>query len=109
MMKQLRLLGTILLCALFTFTFQSCNDDDDEYEGGGENNQIEVPQAVRSAFAKKYADASDVKWEVKKKDYYVAEFTHKAERCEAWFNAAGSWNMTNVNFHENVSKLPKSV
>ena len=54
---------TLLLALCVTWSLQSCDNDDD--------NSIAVPTELQNAFASKYPNAANVKWETKS-GYYVA-------------------------------------
>ena len=52
----------------------------------------EVPQPVMAAFSAKYQGASDVKWEMEKKDnktIYEVDFQLNGKKLEAEFDADG--------------------
>ena len=55
---------TLLLALCVTWSLQSCDNDDD--------NSIAVPTELQNAFASKYPNAANVKWETKS-GYYVAD------------------------------------
>ena len=48
---------TLLLALCVTWSLQSCDNDDD--------NSIAVPTELQNAFASKYPNAANVKWETK--------------------------------------------
>jgi len=65
-----------------------------------------VPSLVKKAFAKKFSDATDVKYEMKKK-YYEVTFKDNGDRMSANFNSKGEWLETETIINE--SDLPKEV
>lgn len=58
----------------------------------------DVPQKVKDAFASKYAQAADVKWESnddeKGEEGYEVEFTLNGESHEANYSDEGAWHYT---------------
>ncbi|MDD3037656.1 PepSY-like domain-containing protein [Bacteroides sp.] len=87
----------ILILALSTWSLQSCDNDDDE--------SISVPVELQNAFASKYPNARNVKWEIES-GYYVADF-HNGYDISAWFTSNGIWHMTETDIP--YSKLPETV
>jgi len=65
-----------------------------------------VPTAVLQSFAKKYAAATEVKYELKKNNYEIS-FRDKGIREFAKFNPTGKWLDTKTAIIE--SDLPKEV
>jgi len=65
-----------------------------------------VPTPVKQAFAKKFSDAIDVKYEMKKK-YYEVTFKDNGDMMSANFNSKGEWLETEIIINE--SDLPKEV
>jgi hypothetical protein len=65
-----------------------------------------VPAAVKQAFAKKFPAATDIKYEMEKKDYEIS-FKDKGVEMSANFDAAGKWLETETELNE--SDLPKEV
>jgi len=65
-----------------------------------------VPAAVKQAFAKKFPAATDVKYEMEKKDYEIT-FKEKGVEMSANFDATGKWLETETEIKE--SDLPKEV
>ena len=65
-----------------------------------------VPAAVKEAFAKKFPAATNVKYEMEKKDYEVT-FKDKGVGMSANFNSKGEWLETETVMIE--SDLPKEV
>ena len=65
-----------------------------------------VPAAVKEAFAKKFPAATNVKYEMEKKDYEVT-FKDKGVGMSANFNSKGEWLETETIMIE--SDLPKEV
>jgi hypothetical protein len=65
-----------------------------------------VPAPVKEAFAKKFPAATNVKYEMEKKDYEVT-FKDKGVGMSANFNSTGEWLETETIMIE--SDLPKKV
>jgi len=65
-----------------------------------------VPAPVKQAFAKKFPAATDVKYEMEKKDYEI-NFKYKGVEMSANFDASGKWLETETEIKE--SDLPKKV
>ena len=88
---------TLLLALCVTWSLQSCDNDDD--------NSIAVPTELQNAFASKYPNAANVKWETKC-GYYVADF-YDGYEASAWFTQDGKWQMTETDIPYNA--LPQAV
>jgi len=65
-----------------------------------------IPAPVKEAFAKKFPAATDVKYEMEKKDYEI-NFKDKGVEMSANFDATGKWLETETEIKE--SDLPKEV
>ena len=65
-----------------------------------------VPTPVKQAFAKKFSDAINVNYEIKKK-YYQVTFKDNGDRMSANFNSMGEWMKTETEINE--TDLPKEV
>ncbi len=65
-----------------------------------------VPALVKSAFAKKFPAATDIKYEMEKKDYEI-NFKDKGVEMSANFDATGKWLETETEIKE--ASLPKEV
>ncbi len=65
-----------------------------------------VPAPVKQAFAKKFPTATDIKYEMEKKDYEI-NFKDKGVEMSANFDATGKWLETETEMKE--SDLPKEV
>ena len=65
-----------------------------------------VPADVKQAFAKKFAEATDIKYEMEKADYEVS-FKENGVVMTANFNSSGVWLETETILSE--SDLPKKV
>ena len=65
-----------------------------------------VPAPVKQSFAKKFPAATDVKYEMEKKDYEI-NFKDKGVETSANFDATGKWLETETEIKE--SDLPKEV
>lgn len=85
--------------ALGLAALQGCSDDDDNL------NAKDVPESVRSEFAKKYPSATAREWE-KRGGYYVADFYNNGSEAEAWFTPDGAWAATETDYH---NALPAAV
>ena len=66
-----------------------------------------VPAAAVNAFKAKFPDASNVKWEIEKKDVYEVNFTAGKVKKAAQFDKSGVWQKTETEIE--VSQLPKTV
>ena len=65
-----------------------------------------VPAPVKQAFAKKFPAATDLKYEMEKKDYEI-NFKDKGVEMSANFDVTGKWLETETEIKE--SDLPKEV
>jgi hypothetical protein len=92
MKKIIVLLSACLLISLMGYTQKITPD--------------KVPVPVRQAFAKKFPAATDVKYEMEKKDYEI-NFKQKGVEMSANFDATGKWLETETEIKE--SDLPKEV
>ena len=92
MKKIIVLLSACLLISLMGFTQKITAD--------------KVPAPVKAAFAKKFPTATDVKYEMEKKDYEI-NFKDKGVEMSANFDATGKWLETETEIKE--SDLPKEV
>lgn len=66
----------------------------------------EIPQAVTTAFAKKYPEVKNVKWE-KEDDLFEASFDRNKEEVSALFDAAG--NVREEETEIEIASLPAPV
>lgn len=66
----------------------------------------QVPAPVKQSFAKKFPAATDVKYEMEKKDYEI-NFKDKGVEMSANFDATGKWLETETEIRQ--SDLPKEV
>jgi hypothetical protein len=87
--------------ALTSFTFVSCDEDDD-------NDGVRVPEELNVALRAKYPNAKGVEWEAKA-GYYVADFYEAGAEKDVWFTSMGEWKMTETDLGVNVDKLPVAV
>ncbi len=55
------------------------------------NNKMEVPEAVKTAFSKKYPAAKKVEWELERVGEYEAEFKLNDQEMSANFSEDGIW------------------
>ena len=92
MKKIIVLLSAVLLICFMGFT-QTITPD-------------KVPQAIKESFAKKFPAATNIKYEMEKKDYEMS-FKDKGVGMSANFNSAGEWLETETIMIE--SDLPKDV
>jgi hypothetical protein len=67
------------------------------------NNTDGINQRVLTSFSKKFGNAEDVKWEIRK-DLYRAKFTLNGSVFYAYFNASGEQVAVSRNI--SVSQLP---
>lgn len=87
-----------LALGAFSLTLQSCDDD---------NDSIPVSDELRQALADKHGDAQRVEWETRG-GYYVADFNEDNYEKEAWFDANGTWQMTETDI-PGLAALPAAV
>ena len=92
MKKLIVLLSACLLISLMGFTEKIASE--------------KVPTPVKQAFAKKFSDAINVNYEIKKK-YYQVTFKDNGDRMSANFNSMGEWMKTETEINE--TDLPKEV
>jgi len=92
MKKLIVLLSACLLISLMGYTQKITSD--------------KVSAPVKQAFAKKFPAATDVKYEMEKKDYEI-NFKDKGVEMSANFDATGKWLETETEIKE--SDLPKGV
>ena len=92
MKKIIVLLSACLLISLMGFTQKLTAD--------------KVPAPVKEAFVKKFPAATDVKYEMEKKDYEI-NFKDKGVEMSANFDATGKWLETENEIKQ--SDLPKEV
>lgn len=97
-----------LALALFGLSFTACGDDDDD-----DVTPSQVPEVCTNAFAAKYPDVKNPKWE-KNGAYYTAEWRNAA-RCdvEAWFRPGvqqtQSWVMTETDYGKDLFLVPAEL
>ncbi len=92
MKKIIVLLSACLLISLMGYTQNITTD--------------KVPAPVKEAFAKKFSTATDVKYEMEKKDYEIT-FKDKGVEMSVNFDATGKWLETETEIKE--IDLPKEV
>jgi hypothetical protein len=68
--------------------------------------ESEIPEVVKTAFARLFPRASPVKWE-KEKDGYEAEFTNNKTEQSASFDKLG--NLTESEIEIKISELPQTI
>lgn len=88
----------MMLLAVGGLWFQSCDKDDENRTAGNE--------FVQQAFEAKYPGATGVDWG-RSGGYYVAEFQYRNSEREAWFDARGTWLMTETELA--FAALPQAV
>lgn len=71
------------------------------------STEIDVPQAVKAAFAKKYPTAQKVEWEMEDATEYEAEFKMDGKEMAANFNTDGTWLVTETEIK--TKDLPQAV
>lgn len=98
-MKVLKFMKWTMLLVLGVFLMTSCSDDDD----------YEAPDVVKTAFAQKYGNASNVSWKQNSKGKHVASFMASGKKSDAWFEADGSWIMTKIELGESLAAVPQIV
>lgn len=96
-MMKLKFFFTLLLVLSITWSFQSCDNNDDEL--------IAVPAELQHTFSAKYPNAVNVEWE-NKRGYYVADF-YDGYKVSAWFTQDGKWKMTETDIP--YTALPQAV
>lgn len=69
-------------------------------------NQNDVPASVKNAFAKEYANATDIEWEKDMHNYKV-EFDLNKMDNEVWYNASGTVVKKEQDIAE--AELPQAV
>lgn len=69
--------------------------------------QIKVPTAVATAFKKKFADATHVKWGKENAKEFEAEFELKSRKMSANFDLQGNWKETETEI--DVVDLPAVI
>ncbi|MGL5562745.1 MAG: PepSY-like domain-containing protein [Tannerellaceae bacterium] len=90
---------SLLSIALIAFFAASCSNDDD-------NNSIDVPNAVLTAFNNEYPTVVSPTWEYED-PYYVAEFKYNENETEVWYNTAGTMLLTVEDLQS--SQLPQAI
>ena len=88
----------MMLLAVGGLWLQSCDKDDENRTAGNE--------LVQQAFEAKYPGATGVDWE-RSGSYYVAEFQYRNSERAAWFDAQGTWFMTETELA--FAALPQAV
>lgn len=87
-------LFALFLISMFLMT--SC-DDDDNYS---------PDLVITDAFHQMYPGATHIEWE-RKGEYYVVEFRHDGKEKDSWFDANGTWLLTETDIP--VSQLPQVI
>lgn len=68
---------------------------------------INVPQAVKDAFAKLYPKVTETKWEMEARNQYEAEFKENGQEVTVIFNKNGVLLATETTIK--LSELPKNI
>ena len=90
---------TVLVMGLVSLgAMAGCEDED--------RKSVKVPSAVRGTFGAMFPTASHIEWE-DKGGYLVADFRSGGTDMQAWFDAAGEWQMTEENI--SYAQLPRAV
>ena len=76
---------SILLALFLSAGILSCQ------EKSKKNDKSEVPEAVRTAFQKKYPGEDDPDWKQDDHGYWESHFKIDGEKYRADYNADGSW------------------
>lgn len=100
-MKKHLLLLLGLLLALQMPLLTACSDDDDDVATS------DVPQAVLTAFAAKYPEATNVKWEKEHEIYKAEYYNADHNEVDVWFNPDGTWLRTETDLLP--TGLPEAV
>jgi hypothetical protein len=69
--------------------------------------KVTVPETVKSAFARKYSDAKNVKWDQEEDNLWEAEFETSGLEMSATFNGNGAWLETEWNIE--AKEVPEAV
>jgi len=77
-------------------TMQGCDDDD----------PVAVPAAVQDSFVRMFPEAADVDWS-RYDSCLIADFRNGGRDVDAWFDATGTWRMTETEIF--CSELPLAV
>lgn len=101
-MRTLELVKLAMICAFGAFVTTSCSDDNDD-------NNVQVPNAVQTAFSQKYSDVRHVEWDVESGGYLVAEFMKDNKEYDAWYTGDGTWMMTEIDHGRDITSLPQAV
>jgi hypothetical protein len=70
-------------------------------------NETDVPQPVKTSFAKQFPKAESAKWELEDKTDYEVNFKHAGQKMSAKYSAAGKWMETEQDITE--AELPEPV
>jgi Putative beta-lactamase-inhibitor-like, PepSY-like len=92
-MKKIMLLG--LVCLLSSLAHAQ------------KPKEIEVPAAVKTAFAKRFPQAKKVEWSMENASEYEAEYELSGTEQASNFDASGNWLVTETEIKK--SELPSSV
>lgn len=93
---------SLLSIVLTTFFIASCSNDDDN----NNQNNIDVPNAVLTAFSSEYPTVANAKWEYEN-PYYIADFTDTGNDTEVWYNTDGTMMLAVQDLKS--SQLPQAV
>ncbi len=70
-------------------------------------NETDVPQPVRTSFAKQFPKAESPKWELEDKTDYEVNFKQAGQKISAKYSAAGTWMETEQKIA--AAELPEPV
>lgn len=90
------------LVSAISITSVACSDDNDDI------SIDQVPVKVRDTMQKMFPNVYSSSWE-QIYPYYVADFMNSGFETNAWFNAEGTWVMTDIDYNSNISYLPAAV
>lgn len=68
---------------------------------------IQVPEAVKSAFKAKFPNVASIEWEAEIEEVYEAEFKQNGKKMSAAFKSDGTWIETETSIK--VKALPRAV
>jgi len=96
---------TILVAALAMFMLTVNSQEKKEYKKA--EKPVNVPAAVKKAFAVKFPNVTRVEWGIEKPDQYEAEFDQNKTGMSALFDSKGTLLETESKISE--SNLPQAV
>lgn len=102
-----KFLYVALFTAAFAVAFQSCKQGQPKEKEEAEEQELNVPEVVTTAFQAKFAGAAEVEWGMEEDSVYEAEFELNDREMTANFDATGTWLETEYSISE--SALPPIV